>query len=188
MNCPRCGSVELEPISGGEAEFVSCPGCGRYFRATSDGKVVEKWLGPLSLVLYPVIFEKRPQKEANRIANELYAASEPDRRSMFRPLSRDQLWQMISEIRIELERPTQNVRDILDLRGNEADLREYLALVADRLSMKLGWPGGAKEQKSQGCCHAMNGDSRSGWSLPLSWIFVVLVALIVVIWGLSALK
>ena len=175
-------------MPGDEAEFVSCPGCGRYFRSTPDGKVVEKWLGPLSIVLYPVIFENRPQKEANRIADELYAASEPGAHSMFRPFSRDQLWKMISEIRIELEHPTQNVRDILDLRGDETDLREYLGLVADRLSLKLGRPGSEKELRPQGCCDAMSKDSRSGWSLPLSWIVVVLVALAVVIWGISILK
>jgi len=140
------------------------------------------------LVLYPVIFESHPQKEANRIVDELYATSEPGAHSIFRPFSRDQLRQMISEIRIELEHPTQNVRDILDLKGNETDLREYLDLVADRLSLKLGRTGNAKVQRPQGCSHAMNSESRIGWSLPLSWIFVILVALAFLIWGLSTLK
>jgi len=175
-------------MPGDETESLSCPGCGRYFRSTPDGKVVEKWLGPLSIVLYPVIFENRPQKVANRIADELYASSDPGAHSMFRPFSRDQLWQMISEIRIELEHPTQNVRDILDLRANETDLREYLDLVADRLSLKLGKPGREKKLRPQGCYGAMSKDSRSGWSLPLSWIVVFLVALAALIWWISTLK
>jgi hypothetical protein len=95
------------------------------------------------LVLYPVIFEKRPQNEAERIASELYAASEPGRRSIFRSFSREELRQLLSEIRLELRFPTQNVREILDLRGDEADLREYLAAVAKRLGALMGEGGGA---------------------------------------------
>ncbi len=137
MNCPRCGTVELETTSDDAIEFVECPQCNRYFRVTSDGNLVEKWLGPLSLVLYLVIFGKQPQKEARRIADELYAASDPSRRSVFRTLSRDQLGQVLSEIQMELEHPTQKVRDILGAQAEEADLREYLALVAKRLGALL---------------------------------------------------
>lgn len=143
MNCPRCEAVEAESTSGGKVEFVTCPRCGRHFRVTPDGRLVERWLGPLSLVLYPVIFEKRPQNEAERIASELYAASEPGRRSIFRSFSREELRQLLSEIRLELRFPTQNVREILDLRGDEADLREYLAAVAKRLGALMGEGGGA---------------------------------------------
>ena len=188
MNCPRCGSVELQPISGTDPDLVSCQGCGRNFGVTSDGELVEKWLGPLGLVLYPVIFESDPQKEASRIADELYAASQPGEHSIFRPLPLDQLRQMISEIRTELEHPSQNVRDILDLRGSETDLREYLDLVADGLGMKLRSTGIVNGQRSERCRHATSGESGSRWSLPLSWIFVILVGLAIVIWGLSTLK
>jgi hypothetical protein len=142
MQCPRCDAVELEKSSGKKSstddpDFFACPQCRRRFMATSDGKLVERWLGPLSLVLYPVIFNEHPQEEAERIANELHAASQPGEESIFRRFSRDELRKILSEIRLELERPTQNIRDILDLRGDEADLREYLALVADRLGMLL---------------------------------------------------
>jgi Zn-finger nucleic acid-binding protein len=146
MNCPRCETVELETTSSDVVKFFACPQCGRHFRATSDGKLVEKWLGPLSLVLYPVIFEKQPQKEAGRIADELYAASDPGRRSMFRPFARDKLKQMLSEIQMELEHPTQKIRDILDAQGEEADLREYIALVAERLGGLLA--GGETPDKT----------------------------------------
>ena len=148
----------------------------------------QKGPGSLNLVLYPVIFESRPQKEASRIAEELYASSEPEGRSMFGTLSRDQLRQIISEIRLELKRPTQNVRNILDLRGSEEDLREYLTLVADHLDRKLVELGGAKEPSIQGHSPGMNRENRPGWSLPLSWIFVVLVILAAVIWVLFVRK
>jgi hypothetical protein len=38
---------------------------------------------------------------------------------------------MIEEIEQELEKPTQKVRDILDLPHNEEDLRKFLRLVVD---------------------------------------------------------
>ena len=188
MNCPRCDNIRLEQLPGDEARFVSCPDCGRVFRVTSDGELVEKWLGPRSLVLYPVLSEDHPQKEASRIADELFASSEPGKRSVFRRFSREQLRQVISEIRLELERPTQNVRDILHLRAKETDLREYLALVADHLGMKLGEVEHANELNSRQDDDTPNRESRSGWSLPLSWILVVVVVLAVVIWGLAALR
>lgn len=143
MQCPSCEAVEIETTSSDKAEVAVYPRCGRHFRVISEGQLVEAWPGPLSLVLYPVIFERRPQKEAERIPNELRAAYEPGRPSIFRPFSRDELRQVLVEIRMELERPTQNGRDILDLRGDEADLRAYLTLVADRLDILLGKSGSA---------------------------------------------
>jgi hypothetical protein len=138
MFCLRCGEVKLEPMSIGEVEFMTCPRCGRRFRVTADGTLVERWLGPLSIVLYPVISDKLPQQEAERIANELYAASQPGKRSIFKSFSREQLHQILAEVRMELEHPAQNVRDILDLRGDEKDLREYLTSVVKRLGILLG--------------------------------------------------
>ena len=105
---------------------------------TSNGELVERWLGPLSLILYPVMFERNPQTEAERIAQELYASCQPDRRSLFRSFTREELQQLLSEVRLELHHPTQKVREILDLRGEEADLRQYLAQVAQRLGELMG--------------------------------------------------
>ncbi len=133
MNCPRCEAVELELTLGNHVSFAECPRCHRQFRVTAAGDLVEKWLGPLSLVLYPVIFETRPQNEAERIANELYAASKPGRRSIFRSFSRDELGRLLAEMRLELEHPSQKVRDVLALHAEEEDLRQYLARVAERL-------------------------------------------------------
>jgi hypothetical protein len=101
---------------------------------TPDGKLVEAWLGPISLLLYPILFSRRPQVEAERVAGEVYAATQPGHRSIFRSFTSEQLRDLLAEVRLELEHPSQRVRDILDLPQDEAALREYLALVANRLA------------------------------------------------------
>ena len=138
MNCLRCDGVEVRPSPRGGWPFVACPQCSREFMVTSGGALVERWLGPLSLILYPVIFASTPQTEADRIAQELYASCQPGRPSLFRSFTREQLQQLLSEVRLELEHPTQKVREIRDLRGEEADLRQYLARVAQRLGELMG--------------------------------------------------
>jgi len=45
---------------------------------------------------------------------------------------------MLTELRRELEHPSRKIRGILDASGEEADLRDYLGLVAKRLGMLLG--------------------------------------------------
>jgi hypothetical protein len=101
---------------------------------TPDGRLVERWVGPIGLVLYPIIFSEKPQAEAGRIAAELYAASQPGTRSILRSLTCDELRNLLAELRLELEHPSQRVQDILSLEKAEVDLREYLALVAKGLA------------------------------------------------------
>ncbi len=138
VNCPRCDGVEILLPSTDEVSFVTCQQCNRHFRVTLNGELVDRWLSPLSLILYPVIFDTHPQKEAERIANELYASSQSGGRSIFRSFTREELQQLLSDVRLELEKPTQKVREILDLHGEEADLRQYLAAVAQRLGQLMG--------------------------------------------------
>jgi hypothetical protein len=119
VRCPRCGRVLTRTESYSSIRFFECVPCRRAYARQSGQGLHERWLGPLSLVLYGVIFEKRPQDAATRIA-ALYV-DDP---------RRDEL---VAEIRLELRQPSQSVREILDLRASETDLREFLALVADEL-------------------------------------------------------
>lgn len=139
MLCLRCEGVEVEPTSQsaasqGEVQFFRCPACGRRFRMTCRGALVERWPGPLGMVLYPVIFDEQPQDRARQMADELYAASQPREESLFGSLTIDQLQAIRSEVQLELQHPTQEMREILGAGATEADLREYLALVAGRLN------------------------------------------------------
>jgi hypothetical protein len=82
-------------------------------------------------VLYAVQFNKQPQAVAVELAGNLRTGTG------FRKFSDTELQKILLEIRAELQHPTQEVRDILDCEASESDLREFLALVADRLDTLL---------------------------------------------------
>lgn len=126
--CLYCESVKLIvlPESGKQITFFLCPHCHRHFAQPPGNSLTERWGGALSLVLYGVIFSPTPQTEADRTVALLRTQN-----------SREALARMESEIRLELASPKQNVRDILDLRASEQDLREFLAQVADKLHEAL---------------------------------------------------
>lgn len=130
-SCLYCESVRLIvlPESNEQITFFRCPQCQRDFAQTPGKSLTERWRGALSLVLYGVIFSLKPQADADRIAASLVRAE-----------SREKIAWMENEIRLELASPKQNVRDILDLRASEQDLREFLALVADKLHKALQEP------------------------------------------------
>ena len=67
--CLHCRSTELDLLSSPpEITFYECPLCGRQFAQQPVKSLTERWRGPLSLVLYPVIFSERPQDEAVAVA------------------------------------------------------------------------------------------------------------------------
>ncbi|MCI0686964.1 MAG: hypothetical protein L0Y54_06975 [Sporichthyaceae bacterium] len=79
-------------------------------------------------MLYGVLFAERPQDRAASVAANL---------GHLDPAA------IVSEIRLELGRPSQPIRAILPgMRASEADLREFLALVADELDRIAQRPGG----------------------------------------------
>jgi hypothetical protein len=122
MTCPVCAGPVVASARSGDP-FVDCTSCGRAYRRTDDGVLVERWLGPLSLVLYSAIFTDDPVALAPRVAAELRSQQSPDWVAM-----------AVGEIRRELASPTQPVRDIVGCHAGEAELRAYLAAVADLLS------------------------------------------------------
>jgi hypothetical protein len=124
----RCTDVALEPLdSFAKISFWRCPQCARQYAQEPGRALVDRWRGPISLVLYGVIFEERPQEHADRQVEQFVGGS-------FTP---EHLRSIVAEIRSELARPTQPVREILSLRASERDLREYLQLFADKLDAAL---------------------------------------------------
>jgi hypothetical protein len=124
VDCLRC-AVPLSPT--GQADplrFHQCPRCGRAFTERADGTLVERWLGPLSVALYGVIFDPRPQ--------------EPERvRAVADTLGHLDASRIAAEIRLELAHPTQPVGEIVGpMRAGEDDLREFLRLLADELERR----------------------------------------------------
>ena len=119
--CLRCKTVPLtgvEPRSP-EIHFFECPKCGRRYAQKTGKELTFRWLHPISLALYDVIFHISPGGEAARVAAQFIGRSSGEELELF-----------VREIRLELEDPTQQVRDILDCRASELVLRQYLHLFA----------------------------------------------------------
>jgi hypothetical protein len=116
--CLRCEGVELTPAGpfGHAMEFFDCPACHRRYARKPGGSLTFRWLHPISLVLYEILFDldglQRPEKSA--------VLSKPP----------DELRRVVDEIDLELAHPTQPVRDILDNPQTEERCRQYLRELA----------------------------------------------------------
>ncbi|HEX3462467.1 MAG TPA: hypothetical protein VHS78_00255 [Candidatus Elarobacter sp.] len=121
--CLRCKTVALVPLDSPEQiAFFECPVCRRQFARAAGKALCFRWMHPISLALYPVIFAPDPVAQCERVAATLAEQSSPERRSL-----------IVREITLELEDPTQQVRDIVGCHASEEDLRAYLRCVAERL-------------------------------------------------------
>jgi len=119
-NCLRCSDVELTrlPESSEEITFFECPSCHRHYAQSPGQSLTYRWSHPVSLALYCILFNREPLSAAPFVAKEL-----------MRGRSRDASLKMIEEIELELQRPTQNVSEILDNPQSEEECREFLQAV-----------------------------------------------------------
>ena len=106
---------------------LTCSLCPAQYTRSSDGSLTDRWLSPISLVLYFIIFSKDPREDVPRAIENIRQNH-----------SAELLSNIVSDIRRELDEPKQRVRDILNLMApeelvSEADVREFLGLVADGL-------------------------------------------------------
>ena len=113
------------PGSGESVSFFECPRCGRRFTRARGGALTERWPGPISLLLYPVMFSIRPADDVGRVVAHFVDVEQ---------WHQDKIEQIIREITLELEEPTQQVSQILDIKASEEDAREYLRLMVECLS------------------------------------------------------
>ncbi len=126
--CLRCKTTELRALSSPEEiAFWQCPTCKRDYAQRPGQALHFRWLHPISVVLSSVLFgETLTAEQAERTVKGLA------------PFSPDQRRQMADEIRLELDEPTQQVREILRNPQSEEDLRRFLALSADLLMIDTG--------------------------------------------------
>lgn len=125
--CLRCPGVSLCLLGGSQSiEFFECPSCHRQYARKESGSLTYRWLHPISLVLYGVLFSENPAAAVPWIADRLADS-----------FSSAKLEAMIDEIERELTQPTQQVRDILDNPQPEEVCRQFLADVANLLRERL---------------------------------------------------
>ena len=119
-HCLRCKTTGLVALASPEGiSFFDCPKCDRNYAQKPGGALCFRWQHPISMVLYPVIFEANPAERCERIA-DMVAKQE----------SSERIKLIVEEITLELDDPTQQVRDILDCLASEENLRKYLSCVA----------------------------------------------------------
>ena len=130
VSCLRCDGPLERLERAAEIQFWRCTHCQRDY-AERAGELTDRWVSPLSIVLYGIIFSHRPQDDASHIARQLLDADH---------LGEEKLRRIVAEIREELARAKQQVRNILPLAHDdvtEADVREFLARVADELTREI---------------------------------------------------
>lgn len=126
--CLRCKNVslkELEPIDL-RITFFECPSCRRHYALQPGKPLTFRWGHPISLPLYSVIFDDAPAQRAAAVAASFVKQRSPE-----------QVERFVGEIKLELEEPTQQVRDILDCRATEPELREYLCGFVEHVEQLL---------------------------------------------------
>src|SRR6266436_316745 len=121
--CLRCKTEALSQLpSTPDIAFFECPACRRQYALEPGKQLTFRWLHPISLPLYGVMFDDMPTERAEAEA-KLFVKQKPA----------SYLRTMIEEIRLELRDPTQQVRDIVDCRASEEKVREFLRLFADNV-------------------------------------------------------
>jgi hypothetical protein len=122
--CLRCRNIRTRYLEGWSQNitFFECPSCHRQYARDKSGTLTFRWPHPISLALNCVLFSENPIAEAPRVAKLL--ASKPS------SLAVDA---MAGEIELELEQPTQDVRNIVNNPQSEEVCRQFLADVARQL-------------------------------------------------------
>ena len=114
--CPRCKTVLLAETDRAEnIRFFLCSNCSRRYALTAGKALTLRWREAVTLPLHEVYGSDAPVEQAARKAQKFVSHRSPE----------DLDW-IVREIRLELDDPTQQVRDTLDCKASEVDLRQYL--------------------------------------------------------------
>jgi hypothetical protein len=118
----------LTPLpSPASSKFFRCPNCERDFAQASGGALVFRWGHPISLLLYPVIFDERPGEPCAEVAAMFAEQRGPEAVRI-----------AVEEIRLELSDPAQPIGEMVGCRAPEVELRDFLRRVAKRLESQAG--------------------------------------------------
>ena len=126
--CPRCKTVSLEETDRAENIcFFLCSNCGRRYALEAGKALTLRWREAVTLPLHEVYGSDAPVEQAVRIAQKFVSHCSPA-----------ELDWIIREIRLELDDPTQQVRDTLDCKAAEVDLRRYLLSFCEHVQRLRG--------------------------------------------------
>jgi hypothetical protein len=130
--CPRCQTIELAlaPQRSEDVSFLMCPQCQRQYQLRSKELLTERWMGPLSLLLYPIALSSQPLEDVGLAARHLVDIEGWPKAKL--------AW-AVTEAKLELQSPSQKVSKILDLfsEASEEEVREYLRQLVNRLDQRL---------------------------------------------------
>jgi transposase-like protein len=116
-DCPRCKTATLAETGHAEnIRFFLCSSCNRRYALQAGKTLTSRWHEAVTLPLYDVCSSDAPVQDALKVARRFVSHS-----------STELLDWMLREIRLELDDPTQQVRDTLDCKAPEAELRQFLA-------------------------------------------------------------
>jgi len=126
MKCFRCNTT-FNKTNEDDTHFYSCSSCNAHYRLDEHNGLCDRWRMPISLVLYGVIFDKKPETKAAAIAASFKARDDLD------------LAKIVDDIKDELKSPRQKVSSILEFRyPNEDKLRLFLALFVKEFAVNEG--------------------------------------------------
>jgi len=115
-HCPRCKTVLLaETEHFPEIRFFLCSNCSRRYTLEPGKALTLRWGEAVTWPLNEVYAYDAPIEQAVRIAQKCVLQC-----------SSEKLDWIVEEIRLELDDPTQRVRETLDCNASEVDLRQYL--------------------------------------------------------------
>ena len=125
--CFRCNGELIITNKSEDITFYQCNNCKRSFSQSEGKSITDRWMSPISLALYPIIFKTKIVSD-ECIDRSIIAFSHFDK---------NQKKLMIEEIEEELANPKQKLVDILDLKGTEVIARDYLSRLAASLKSQL---------------------------------------------------
>jgi len=122
--CFRCGGRLSLLERRDDLEFLKCVTCERQYSRREGRAITDRWLSPISLALYGIIFQDSPisEKRLKQLAGSLDH------------LSSDEIGVLIAEIDSELQNPRQSLVDMMDLSCSEEFARDYLRRLLHELS------------------------------------------------------
>lgn len=125
--CFRCNERLVLTEEHEEITFYYCEPCKRAYAKKLGKSLTDRWLSPISIVLYGLIFEtgKIPDEVIERILKRI------------EHLTTEQLKLIADDIEDELQTPKQRLVDMLDLHGTEEDTRDFLQRFVQRLKSEL---------------------------------------------------